>query len=85
MGLYSCVVHLVDWASIARKLPWGKDEESTRARKKLFRRFDPNGNGYLSLAEVDKAIVELHLGEVVKKPVLMRAFNAAKDMNKVLF
>ena len=25
-------------------------------RKAMFNRFDPNGNGYLSLAEVDKGV-----------------------------
>ena len=74
---------LVDWADIARKLPWGKDKESVRDRQLLFRRFDPNGNGYLSLAEVDKAICQdLQLGGVIKKPVLIRAFNASKSVNQ---
>ena len=46
--------------------------------------FDVNGNGYLSLAEVDKGmrdVVKLpQLFEI--KPVLMRAFNAAKTYYK---
>eukprot|EP01062_Namystynia_karyoxenos_P061714 TRINITY_DN5416_c0_g1_i1.p1 TRINITY_DN5416_c0_g1~~TRINITY_DN5416_c0_g1_i1.p1 ORF type:complete len:587 (+),score=211.07 TRINITY_DN5416_c0_g1_i1:100-1761(+) len=45
-------------------------------RKKLFERLDPNGNGTLSLAELDKGVVELwpHFNH---KPALMRAYKAA--------
>ena len=41
----------------------------------LFRRMDYNGNGALSLAEIDKAVVELYPG-IDHKPVLMRAYKA---------
>ena len=42
----------------------------------MFRSFDPNGNGFLSLAEVDKGIIDvLNLKEVSHaKPAIMRAF-----------
>ena len=74
----------VDWAAVAKKLAFGKDEESTKRRKTMFRQFDPNGNGLLSLAEVDKAVCEdLQMGDIISKPVLIRAFNAAKGHNKV--
>ena len=36
----------VDWKEVAKKLPWGNDEQSKIARKALFRVFDPNGNGF---------------------------------------
>jgi Ca2+-binding EF-hand superfamily protein len=68
-----------DWANLANKLPTGKDPESAAARKKVFNQFDPNGNGYLSLAEVDRGMVILELDEVLSKPVLIRAHNAAKN------
>ena len=32
---------------------------SKQERAKLFRRMDANGNGGLSLAEIDKAVLEL--------------------------
>ena len=61
----------------------GKDESSAKARKILFRQFDPNGNGLLSLAEADKGVCEdLQLGDVVCKAVIMRAFTAAKGVNQ---
>lgn len=73
----------VDWKQVAEKLPWGQDEASALARKRLFRQFDPNGNGLLSLAEADKGVVvDLQLGDVCSKQVIMRAFNAAKTVNQ---
>lgn len=72
----------VDWNKVAQKLPWGTDEKSTIARKLLFRQFDPNGNGLLSLAEVDKGVVDTGLADVICKSVIMRAFQAAKGENQ---
>eukprot|EP00929_Paragymnodinium_shiwhaense_P097461 TRINITY_DN59129_c0_g2_i1.p1 TRINITY_DN59129_c0_g2~~TRINITY_DN59129_c0_g2_i1.p1 ORF type:complete len:1184 (+),score=222.24 TRINITY_DN59129_c0_g2_i1:85-3636(+) len=68
-----------DWSAIARKLPTGRDADSQKARKSLFSRFDPNGNGILSLAEIDKGIGET-LGPYCKvaKPAVNRAFHAAR-------
>ena len=45
-------------------------------RFEMFGQFDPNGNGYLSLAEVDKGIRDiLNIEELFDcKPVIMRAF-----------
>ena len=62
------------------KTVWLFPPEARDARKKMFGRFDFNGNGYLSLAEVDKAIRdELNQPQLFSsKPVLMRAFQAAK-------
>merc|ERR1712032_54320 len=47
--------------------------------KKLWRRLDYNGNGYVSLAEIDKMVVELVAGDIWpawlnNKPALMRAY-----------
>lgn len=74
----------VDWAKLKEKLPWEKNDEQKAKRKELFKQFDPNGNGYLSLAEVDKACQDvLNLHEVFDaKPVIMRAFQAAKNQKR---
>ncbi len=50
---------------------------------RLYEGFDPNGNGYLSLAEVHKGCRDvLGLPEIYEnKPVMMRAFQAAKGAN----
>jgi hypothetical protein len=37
---------------MAAKMNTDKTKEGHDLRRKLFRDFDPNGNGYLSLAEV---------------------------------
>lgn len=71
----------VDWTELNNKLPTGKDAASKKMRKTMFRQFDPNGNGILSLAEVDKAIREvLNIDALFDaKPAIMRAFQIAKD------
>jgi Ca2+-binding EF-hand superfamily protein len=73
-----------DWKELNAKLPCKMTPESVEARKKLWRRIDNNGNGYLSLAEVDKGIRDdCHLDKLFNaKPVLMRAFTAAKNKGK---
>ena len=42
----------IDWEEINAKLPYVRNKEEKAKRKDLFMQFDPNGNGYLSLAEV---------------------------------
>ena len=44
----------IDWDSLNAKLPLEKNDEDKAKRQELFKQFDPNGNGYLSLAEVCK-------------------------------
>lgn len=73
------------WEELKEKLPFERDASSAQRRKKLFREFDPNGNGFLSLAETDSACKNiLHLDELTDDlaPILMRAFNAAKAVRK---
>ena len=97
---------------LAAKLPTGKSESDKALRNKIFQQFDPNGNGFLSLAEVDKGVHDV-LGLDVRaafacgvcfdswlmnlsggsgmdqelfkcKPAIMRAFQAAKGVHKVI-
>ncbi|CAF4074719.1 unnamed protein product [Rotaria magnacalcarata] len=44
--------------------------------KKLFKQFD-NGNGHLSLAEIDRAITHFYPQLGIKKNAIMRAYKAA--------
>lgn len=69
------------WEETVAKLPLDKTEEQKQERFKLYEGFDPNGNGYLSLAECDKGVRDvLGLGDVLPKPVIMRAYQAARGV-----
>ena len=46
----------MDFSALSKSLPTGMDPASKERRKKMFRDADMNGNGYLSQAEVDKAV-----------------------------
>ena len=50
----------------------------------MFKSFDPNGNGYLSLAEVDKGLRDvLKMDEIFScKLAIIRAFQATKNSVK---
>ncbi|PKC12544.1 EF-hand [Rhizophagus irregularis] len=45
--------------------------------KRIFDVFDYNGNGILSLAEIDKAVIEIYPHLAEDKPAIMRAYKAA--------
>mmetsp|Transcript_12665 Transcript_12665/g.35134 ORF Transcript_12665/g.35134 Transcript_12665/m.35134 type:complete len:173 (+) Transcript_12665:179-697(+) len=60
---------------IMESLPTEKTANSKKERKELFHAFDPNGNGYLSLAECDLGLISL--GKKCPKPVILRAYKAA--------
>lgn len=70
----------IDWDGLREKLPTEKTPEQKAKRVELFGQFDPNGNGFISLAEVDKGCRDvLELFEIFEcKKVIMRAFHAAK-------
>eukprot|EP00116_Pleurobrachia_bachei_P000931 sb/3461193/ len=82
--LQSFTIMSINWAEINEKLPSEKTPEQKERRMAMFDMFDPNGNGILSLAEVDKAIRDvLAIDELFDcKPAIMRAFQAAKDCTK---
>ena len=76
------------WKALVAHLPTAP--QARTARKELFERFDPNGNGHLSLAEVEKGLLEsyelLHGdAELLRllKPAIMRAFQSAKGASGV--
>ena len=64
-----------------KNLPTGRNESARERRKSMFNSFDPNGNGYLSLAEVQKGVRDVLKCDVLfdAKPAIMRAFQAAKN------
>jgi Ca2+-binding EF-hand superfamily protein len=64
------------------KFPIEKSGEEKTKRMEIFAAFDPNGNGYLSLAEIDKGCRDiLGLYELFDaKKAIMRAYQAAKGI-----
>jgi len=71
----------LDWDLLNKQLVIGRDPASKSARNRLFSRFDPNGNGVLSLAEVDRGMKRvLHFGGASEcTSAINRAFHAARD------
>ncbi len=43
----------------ASKIPFGDTPEDQAQRAKIFNGIDMNGNGYLSLAEIDKGVRDI--------------------------
>jgi hypothetical protein len=72
------------WAELKQKLPWELNNTDKALRIQQWRQLDVNGNGFLSLAELDKGMqYVIKLPTLFKvKPVMLRAFNAAKDKVK---
>ena len=74
----------VDWNRLRSKLPpTDRSLPSKAQRLASYKLFDPNGNGYLSLAECDLGVKNVWgLYEIFNcKPVIIRAFTAAKSAN----
>ena len=70
-----------NWDAIAKALPTDRTPAMADERKKLFKTMDFNGNGLISLAEVDKCIIEsLGMGDVFPKKVMLRAFFFANSV-----
>ena len=75
----------VDWETINKNLPYTFSDSDKKLRTKIFKTMDPNGNGYVSLAEIDKGMQDM--GPSMKiifdnKDVMLRAFQAAKGRSK---
>jgi len=65
---------------LEEKLPWRNTPADLAKRNKFWSGFDVNGNGYISLAEIDKGMRDVVVlpNLFAAKPVLMRAYMAAK-------
>jgi hypothetical protein len=66
----------MDWRGLTSLLCYKKTAEHSTARQRLFKKMDVNGNGMLSLAEIEKGIrEELKLPEQFEsKAAVLRAF-----------
>jgi Ca2+-binding EF-hand superfamily protein len=69
-----------EFALLDSKLPLANSKDEIERRVKMFHDFDPNGNGFLSLAEIDKGVRDvLQLPFLFQcKPALMRAYQSAR-------
>ena len=75
------------WVALAEQLPLSGSETHRGERARLFDVFDFNGNGFLSLAEVDKGLIQIWKIETgddtrttdYRKAAILRAFQAAKQ------
>ena len=72
------------WEVLKQRLPFEKSAAHTRERENQWMQIDVNGNGLLSLAEVDKGLRDIiRLPALFNaKPVIQRAFTAAKTKVK---
>lgn len=81
LGAIGLKIHEDHFQLIKSKLNYQTDPESKRKRDELWSSFDVNGNGLLSLAEVDKGLRDvLQLGDNLfrAKKAIFRAFERAK-------
>lgn len=71
-------------AELDEKLPYSNSEHDVAKRNHYWSAIDMNGNGYISLAETDRGLLDVIRIPVIfdTKPVIIRAFNAAKTALK---
>ena len=68
----------IDWADIRKKLPYERTEEQKKKRMDMFNQFDPNANGYLSLAEVHISKL-IPIAYALYKPLLLEILGFVDD------
>ena len=51
----------IDWETINEQLPYDHSEESHARRREIWNGMNVNGNKFLSLAEVDKGIIDVRI------------------------
>ena len=74
----------IDWDAIREALPILKNKEEWERRNQLWDSIDVNGNGYVSLAELDKGLRDAVGNQQLFdcKPAIIRAHQAAKNKVK---
>ena len=74
----------IDWAKVRESLPYQDTDAAKAKRKQMWKGIDVNGNGFVSLAEVDKGLRDvIRIDDIFDcKPAIMRAFQAAKNSSK---
>ena len=73
------------WQKLVQQLPTSKtDQVEVQARRKLWRNFDLNGNGCVSLSETQAGMRHIDLPDLQlreAKPAIARAFGLTKDLS----
>lgn len=66
----------INWIEVRKKLPYKRTPEEKLKRQELWKLFDINNNGLMSLAELDKGMRDVLNCEIIfsRKPVMMRAW-----------
>eukprot|EP00954_Amorphochlora_amoebiformis_P008061 625367-Amorphochlora_amoeboformis.AAC.1 len=77
LTVYFSDIKSVNWERFDVLLPTDRSESSVKKRKEIFRRCDPNGNGYLSVAEVEKGLMEVLGFETEVKRVIWQSVQRA--------
>ena len=49
----------IDWENINEQMPYDHSEESHAKRREIWNGMNVNGNKFLSLAEVDKGVIDV--------------------------
>ena len=49
----------IDWETINEQMPYDHSEESHARRREIWNGMNVNGNKFLSLAEVDKGVIDV--------------------------
>ena len=76
--------HNINWGEIRDKLCFERDPASKAKRDKMWALIDVNGNGYISLAEVEKGLRDVICLDSIFdcKRAIARAFHASKNAVK---
>ena len=73
-----------NWDAIRKALPIRKTPEDFARRNEIWACVDVNGNGYVSVAELDKGLADVMQNQELfkSKPAILRAHTAAKNKVK---
>ena len=55
----------IDWETINEQMPYDHSEESHARRREIWNGMNVNGNKFLSLAEVDKGVIDVRRNKII--------------------
>ena len=57
----------IDWETINEQMPYDHSEESHARRREIWNGMNVNGNKFLSLAEVDKGVIDVRRNNILDR------------------